>query len=117
MFDSLRNLRLDVKIALLGAGSVLATAIALVALAVWQSGRYNSLAQDEVQALIEADLDHIAHGIYNLVKTENEAAQDQVDRSLAIARQVLKETGEVALTGKTVTWTAVNQFTGRESRV
>ena len=33
------------KVALLGGGSVVITAVALVALAVWQSGRYNRLAQ------------------------------------------------------------------------
>ena len=79
MFLWLGRMGLNAKVALLGVNSVLITAVALVALAVWQSGQYNRLAQGEVDGLIEADLDHITQGIYHLVKTENEAVQQQVD--------------------------------------
>jgi PAS domain S-box-containing protein len=112
-----RNLRLIVKVALLGAGSVLITAIALVALAVWQSGQYNTLAQSEVDALIEADLDHITQGVYNLVRTENEAVQQQVDYNLNVARHVLANAGGVSLCEETVTWMATNQFTNIQSSI
>jgi len=106
-----RNLRLNIKVALLGAGSVLITAVALVSLAVWQSGQYNILAQREVDALIDADLDHITQGVYNLVRTENEAVQQQIDYNLNVARHVLANAGGASLSGETVAWTAINQFT------
>ena len=77
-----QNMRLSVKVALMGAGSVLITAVALVILSVWQSGQYNNLAQKEVDDLIEADLNHITQSVYNLVRTENEAVQSQVDANL-----------------------------------
>ena len=64
----LGRMGLNAKVALLGVGSVLITAVALVALAVWQSGQYNRLAQSEVDGLIDADLDHITQGVYNLVQ-------------------------------------------------
>jgi hypothetical protein len=56
MFIRLRNPGLNAKVALLGVGSALIAAVALVALAVWQSGQYNRLAQSEVDSLIAADL-------------------------------------------------------------
>ncbi len=107
----LRSLGLSVKVALLGITSVLITAVALVALAVWQSGEYNRLAQSEVDGLIDADLDHITRGVYQLVKTENEAVQHQVDYNLNVARHVLENVGEISLSPETVVWTAINQFT------
>ncbi|HQM45873.1 MAG TPA: Cache 3/Cache 2 fusion domain-containing protein [Smithellaceae bacterium] len=106
-----RNLRLDIKIALLGIGSVLITAFSLVSVAVWQSGQYNSLAQNEVDALISADLDHITKGVYNLVKTENEAVQEQLSSNLKVARHILASSGNISLSQKIVLWTATNQFT------
>ena len=109
--NPLRKTRLDVKVALMGAGCVLVTAVALVILAVWQSGQYNSLAQNEVNALINADLDHITQSVYNLVQTENEAVQLQVDGNLNVARHLLANMGNVRLSKDSVRWTAVNQFT------
>ena len=110
-------LKLSHKVALLGIGSVLVTAAALVSLVVWQSGQYNRLAQDEVDSLIEADLDHITQSIYNLVRTENEAVQKQVDDNLNVARYILLSTGGVSLSEESVAWTAINQFTDKTSTV
>ena len=102
---------LSAKIALMGAGSVLVTAIALVLLSVWQSGQYNALAQGEVDALIDADLDHITKGVFNLVRTENEAVQIQVNGNLNVAQHLLTASGGVQLANEKVNWTAINQFT------
>ena len=115
--NPLRKTRLDVKVALMGAGCVLLTAVALVILAVWQSGQYNSLAQNEVNALINADLDHITQSVYNLVQTENEAVQLQVDGNLNVARHILANAGKVRLSKDIVEWTAVNQFTNVSKNV
>ncbi len=112
MINWLRTLGLSLKLALLGVSSVLITAVALVTLAVWQSGQYNRLAQSEVDVLIDAGLDNIAKGVYQLVKTENEAVQQQVDFNLNVARHVLANIGDVNISTETVSWTAVNQFTG-----
>ncbi|BBO83703.1 hypothetical protein DSCO28_42690 [Desulfosarcina ovata subsp. sediminis] len=117
MLKALKNTRLDVKVALLGASSVLITAIALVALAVWHSGQYNQLAQGEVEELINADLDHITQGVYQIVKTANEAAQSQVDYNLNVARHLLEAAGKVGLATDTVPWTATNQFTRQSEQL
>jgi len=117
MLNFLRDLRLHVKVSLLGAASVLITAVALVLLAVWQSGQYHSLAQREVDKLINADLDHITQGVYNLVRSENDAIQQQIDYNLNAARHILSEAGGISLSTETEPWTTVNQFTGRPSKI
>ena len=110
-------MRLGAKFALIGAAGVMIAAVALVALAVWQSRQYNQLAQREVEVLINADLDHITQGIYNLVRTENEAVQQQVDYNLNVAQHVLDGAGEMILSRETIPWTAVNQFTEKSEIV
>ncbi|MGD9947709.1 MAG: Cache 3/Cache 2 fusion domain-containing protein [Desulfobulbus sp.] len=104
-------MKLNAKVALLGASSVLITAVALVFIAVWQSEAYNQLAQTEVDTLVNADLDHIALGVYNLVQTENEAIQAQVDANLKVARHLLNHNGGIRLGEERLSWRAENQFT------
>lgn len=117
MFKFLPDFRLNTKIALLGTGSVLVTAITLVLLAVWQSGQYNRLAQREVDKLIDADLNHITQGVYNLVQTENDAVQQQLNSNLKVAHYVLTGAGGVSLSQQSATWTATNQFTNNTIEV
>ena len=106
-----RMMKLDAKIAFMGICSVLITATALVAMVVRQSSQYNALAQHEMDELLGADLDHITQSIYNLVKTEDEAVQQQVDYNLNVARHVLANAGGVSLSQDSVAWQAVNQYT------
>ncbi len=117
MFDFLTHPKLTTKVILLGAGSVLITSVALVALAAWQNAHYQSLAQKEVDALVGADLDHIAQGVYSLVQTENDAVQQQVSYNLNVARHILANAGPVSLASTTVTWTAVNQLSQEHTEI
>lgn len=110
MLDYLKRLSLNVKVALLGGGSVLITAVVLVLLALWQSGQYNMLAQREVDALLAADLDHITQGVYNLARTENDDVQKRMDYNLNVARHELDQAGDVSFSNERVTWSATNQF-------
>jgi hypothetical protein len=116
MFSWIRKFGLNAKVALLGVGSVLVTAIALVALAVHQSNTYHQLAQSEADRLLEADVDHLTYGIYHLVANENEAAQQQDNINMNVARHVLTGAGGPGLSSETTIWTVVNQLTGRSIR-
>lgn len=110
MTGSIRKRSLSVSIGLLGICSVVVTALVMLAMVLWLSGRYNDLAQKEVDQLIGADLDHITQGVYNLVQTEDEAARHQARRDLDVALYILKASGPLRLSSETVEWTAVNQF-------
>jgi HAMP domain-containing protein len=112
-----RDLKLGTKILLFGIGSVMTTALALVAVIAWQSSQYNALAQDEFGQLVDSDLGHIADGVYNMVEAQNELVQQLVNYSLNVARQVLNTTGQVSLAPDNVEWTAINQLTQQSMAV
>ena len=117
MKNIIGNLNLNIKISILGIGSVLITAMSLLGLAVWQSGQYNSLAQNDVDNLINADLDHITQSIYTLVETEDLAVQQQVDYNLNVAHYIFTRAGDVTLSDEKVTWFATNQFKENTTRI
>lgn len=108
---SYTDMSIGTKILLLSIGSVLVTALTLVAVVAWQSGQYGLLVQDEFGQLVDDDLEHITDGIYNMVKAQDELVQQMVDSSLNVARQELKNAGQVSLAEDKAQWTAVNQFT------
>ncbi len=117
VFSFFHDLKLNIKISLVGIVGVLVTAAALLVLAAWQSAQYHRLAETEVNKLIDADLDHITQGVYNLVQTEDEAVQEQVNNNLNVARHILEHEGKVRLSSETLTWTAVNQFTTESQQI
>jgi HAMP domain-containing protein len=106
-----KALKLSTRILLLGIGSVLLTVVALTAVIILQSGQFNALAQVQVDQLIDADLTHIVEGVYNLIKTQDEAVQVQVNTSLNVARPLLNAQGAVTESPDHIAWTAVNQLT------
>lgn len=112
MISYIKNIKLSLKIFILGAGGVIVTAAALVSLAIWQSVQYGRLAQKEVENLIDADLDHITFGVYNLIRTAHESAMRQVINNMNMLRHEIDVSGGISLAGETVVWPAVNQFTG-----
>jgi GAF domain-containing protein/HAMP domain-containing protein len=108
---NLQKIKLGTRVLLLGLGGVLLTVIALTAAAIWQSEQFNSLAQDQVSQLVDADLNHTVQGVYNLVKAQDQAVQQQVDISLGVARLVFNTQGNISLGQDSVQWAAVNQYT------
>ena len=114
---TLKNLKFRTKILLLGIGSVMITILALVATVVWQSGQFNALAQDQFDQSAEADLSHIVEGVYNMVKAQDEAVQQQVNSSLHVAELVMHNAGQVRLVDEKVDWLAVNEATQQSINV
>ena len=109
--------KFSLKIILLGAGSVFITAAALVTLVIWQSGAFGELAQKEVEKLINADLDHITRGVYNLIKTEHDAVMEQINGTMNFLKHELTNAGGLDLSREVITWKTINQFTGGTSEI
>ncbi|MGD9158944.1 MAG: Cache 3/Cache 2 fusion domain-containing protein, partial [Desulfobacteraceae bacterium] len=116
-FARYRNFRLGVKLALMGAGSVLITATALVLITIWQSDQYNKHAQKEVDILINTDLKHISQVIYNLVQAENDAIKMQLKSYLNIAYHVFSDYGPPSLSKELVKWEVTNQLTNESNEI
>ncbi len=111
------NLRMFVKLMLLGVGGILITAFVLSTIGIWQSSLFGTKAKAEADLLMEADLDHIAMGVYNLVKTQHESVQYKVIYDLNVARYILDKQGGIGLSVETVNWRAVNQYTNESSEI
>ncbi len=117
MFSRWEDLKLSTKMSLLAFLAVFLSVLFLTGLVVWLSGEYNTLAQKEVDQLIEADLDHITEGIFNLVRVQDESTQMLVDQSLEVAHLLLADKGGARLGSRMVTWEAINQFSKRSMTV
>lgn len=111
------RMNLNLKLSLLSAGSALIAAIALVAFAAWQSRVYQGLAQQEVDEVLKTDFEHITRSIYNLVKIEDHAVQQQINSNLQVAQSFLKSDGGIRFAKDAVPWSAVNQFSGEVKEV
>ncbi len=113
----LKTFKISNQILLLAIGSVLLTVVALTVAITWQSSQFNSLAQDQVNKLIDSDLGHIAEGVYNMVKAQDEAVQQQVNSSLRVAELVMHINGQVTLAEEKTDWLAVSESTQQSSLV
>lgn len=112
LWKQLSGIRVQAKLVSLGIGSILGTAILLASVGFWQTQSFSRSATTEVDALVQADLSHIAHGVYNLVRSQDEFAQRKVNSDVNVARYVLRRHGVAQLGQEMVKWEAVNQITG-----
>jgi len=113
----MNNLSIRAKLTLWGIGTIFVSALAMVAVGLWEGNVFSGKASLEAEKLIDADLDHITEGVYNIIKSQDESIQQKVNHDLNVARYVLKREGEVSLIDETTTWNAVNQFTGKSQTV
>jgi len=111
--------RLNLKTKLVLIGSVL-TAIPL-AITLGSVARQNiqmaGAAAEEANRLSSDDLDHIAQGVASMCAAQQEVIQKTVETSLAVARDVMRRSGETHVSTETVEWDAVNQFSKVSTRV
>jgi methyl-accepting chemotaxis protein len=73
------------------------------------------IAAEESTKLAYADLDHMAEGIYNMCRAQQEVLDQKVDDSLNVAARVLQNAGGASLGEQDVRWQATNQYTSRST--
>lgn len=96
-------------ISLLG---MLATAIVLVGLVLFQRGQLSSVIGSELVTLQQAETGKIAHDVYLMCRSMNDQLQLQVDANLKVAKHVVEQHGGIRLAGGSVPWTATSQAAG-----
>ena len=104
-------MKIEAKITVFCAGSLLLTAVVFVVTAIWQGQQFGTQVQAEVSNLVDADMNHITRGAFSLVKSQDEALRSRVDRALIVADDQFRITGSVRMGGSPVAWNAVNQLT------
>jgi methyl-accepting chemotaxis protein len=101
----------------LGLGGVLSTAVVLVAVGAWESGRFAEHTQSEVQAQNAAALDRTTADVTSLVNSVGDEVQSKVDLQMTAADEFLVQHGGAHLTKAKTTWTATNQVTKAKKTV
>ncbi|HUU30237.1 MAG TPA: methyl-accepting chemotaxis protein [archaeon] len=84
-----------------------------------------SMEKKEIDKLVIEDLDvltreniaHVAIDVHTMCTIANELIQNNVDKSLNVARRIMEEKGRVAFSSEKSSWTAVNQETRETSSV
>jgi methyl-accepting chemotaxis protein len=109
--------RISHKLLLLGLGSVLVTAVVLVTVGAWQSGRFADSTEQEVLRQNRAALAQSAADMSTLVRTIGDEVQQGVDKSMRSASAFLAQRGGIRLSSRRVTWTAIDQFTQKATAV
>ncbi|NNG00767.1 MAG: HAMP domain-containing protein [Desulfobacteraceae bacterium] len=71
----------------------------------------------ENMKLAVAELDHIAIGVYQMAKTQNELLTKNLRSYLSILRQESKDQGGISLSAETVNWRSINQYTKNANSV
>ncbi|WP_433302257.1 methyl-accepting chemotaxis protein [Actinoplanes sp. CA-030573] len=101
----------------LGLGGVLITAIVLLGVGAWESGRFAGHAGDEVAAQTRESLDRTVTDVTTLVKTVGSDVQGKVDQQMRSADVYLGQRGGARLATATSTWTATNQVSKAKKTV
>ncbi|WP_436522424.1 methyl-accepting chemotaxis protein [Actinoplanes sp. HUAS TT8] len=111
------RLRISHKLMILGLGSVLGTALVLVLVGAWQSGRFANSTEQAVVQSNEADLDRATADVSTLVSSVGDEVQREVDLGMHAADGLLAQHGGIKLTEQTATWTATNQVDQSKKKV
>ncbi len=113
----LKNLKLQTRLLTLGIAMTVIPLLVVSAVVFVQNGKMIGAADRCNTTLAYADLDHTAMNIYRMCQAQQEMLQANIDASLNVARNILRNTGDVHLTTEAVTWDAVNQYTHVSRRV
>jgi PAS domain S-box-containing protein len=89
----MRGSKLSLKVAFVGAASALVAVLALLGIAQWQSGKYETLAKREIDNLISDELDRITLSTYALVGTEDRAVNQELEGALNVVRRLFLGSG------------------------
>ncbi len=76
-----------------------------------QSNEGIKVATQESIKLAKTDLDHIAQGVYNMCKAQNDLLQKNLQNNMAVVQKLVTDSGGLRTAGESVSWDAINQET------
>jgi len=113
----MRRFRLSLRqqVSALGVLSALLATVTAAVLVLVNERTASTAVSNEVIGIMQENLARSAEKTYNICKLSQDFVQQQVDTSLSFGDAALKQAGGIQLTGRTATWTGVNQFTQAHS--
>lgn len=109
------NCRIRTKLIVTGVVSLLIPLVVIMAAVFLQNRKVISLAKEESLKLAYADLDHIVESLYTIANSHQEVTQKNINSSLNVANKLLRDAGGISFSNETAQWTAVNQYTKKET--
>ncbi|MCB1185226.1 methyl-accepting chemotaxis protein, partial [bacterium] len=89
----------------------------VMAVAARQGFEMADVISDECTEIAYADLDHIAASVYTLCETQQQVLQENVNSGLNVTKAEIARLGALDFAPETVSWDAVNQYTGKSQSV
>jgi len=107
----LKNMKLKTKLLTCGIVLTLLPLLLSLGTVIYQNRNMSTAAQEESEKLAYTDLDHTAQMVYNLLQAEQYSIQENINQTLQVASEIMKQAGSIHLDEQTVSWQVVNQFT------
>ncbi|MEZ4598757.1 MAG: Cache 3/Cache 2 fusion domain-containing protein [Syntrophotaleaceae bacterium] len=96
---------------------VLLTALSIVAIAFRQKNVLTENVRAELDQLIQSETGKVAQDVYLMCRIMQESLEQRLGHGLIVAETALKRMGNISFGRDTVTWQAINQYTGKPSKV
>ncbi|MDX2191796.1 MAG: Cache 3/Cache 2 fusion domain-containing protein [Gemmatimonadales bacterium] len=100
-----------------GTAAALAPLVVLLGVTVLFERRLDSQLRVELDHQADQQLARVASGLYNLVRTQYESLEEQLQASLRVLHTDLAAQGAARIAAGRTTWSATNQLTGQASTV
>ncbi|NUQ66335.1 MAG: methyl-accepting chemotaxis protein, partial [Pirellulales bacterium] len=107
---------LQVKIAALVIGSVLMTALSLLATVMWQKGTLETNVKHQLHESMREQVAETAKMVYRMCEGSDERTTRRLTHDIAVLRHELSQAGGVRSEGS-ASWEAINQFSKEVSQV
>ena len=107
----LSSLKLKLKLMIFGVLLSVVPLILISLISFFQDTQTEKIVEHETSNLAVENFENLVKGVYLTCKTSQEQVQDAVNRSLTVARDIMKQQGAVELSNETIEWQAVNQYT------
>jgi methyl-accepting chemotaxis protein len=107
----LRNLTIKQRLLLFGLLTTLIPVILLIYFAISQAQKTEQVARDEVLSQSYENNERIVAGVLNMVTSQQELLEKKIQSDLNVARDVLKQAGNLSFSREMIEWQALNQFT------
>ena len=105
------------KLVLLGIGSVLVSMLVMTIVSVVQANLSSKKSTTQVNDLIYSEMDQIASDTYNLIRSQDEAIQLQVNGGIKVLSGFIDKEGGLRVGTEMVDWDIKNQVTLEESKI
>ncbi len=104
------TLTLKTKQMLLSMGGVILLSVVVLLLLLYGNHQTRGIIEEQLGQQAREGAARIAEGVYNMVHTQDQLLRVKLQGDLSVARDQLLRVGKPKLSGETVFWKAVNQF-------